>query len=215
MLIDKLKEWKYYERKLPLYMRNSYGITEHFVILYELLLQLDKLEDEVMYALNVFDTNYLDFINSLDTSINKDKSDILDKLATLYGLTRDFDVTYEENNVVVSASLHLNNSELLKLIKARIIQNDYKGTYEESRYLYEKIGFPIYMLQTGEPAYAYLFLDVGQYTPTLNERILFLAGFFTLKSMGIRYATAIGQVVELAIYDSFINSRTWDNGHWS
>lgn len=216
MLIDKLLAWDYYEKKIPLYLRNSYGIVDHFIIVYECLTRVNDIEDTLIKALDIFDENYLTFINELDTSDTKDKSDILDKLGKLYGLNRDFDVTYLENSVEKTASLHLNNAELLKLIKARIIQNNYTGTYKESRELYEKIELPIYILQTYTAAYAYLFLDESSsYTLSENEKILFLAGFFTLKSMGIRYATATGDISELALWDSSIDSKSWDVGRWS
>ena len=60
MMIDKLKQWDYYYNKLPLYMRNSYGIQEHFKIFYELLLTLDENEDTICKLFDLLDANYLD-----------------------------------------------------------------------------------------------------------------------------------------------------------
>ena len=41
MIINKLKSWNYYKEKIPLYIQNSYGIVEHFKILFDLLVQMD------------------------------------------------------------------------------------------------------------------------------------------------------------------------------
>ena len=41
MLIDKLKDWQYYYKKLPLYMRNSYGIQEHFRMIFDFMIKND------------------------------------------------------------------------------------------------------------------------------------------------------------------------------
>lgn len=214
MIIDKLKEWKYYEQKLPLYMKNSYGILEHFRILYELLLNVDSLEDNIIQSLDVFSNTYLEFINSLDGS-DENVSDILDKLASLYGVSRNFGITYSNSGTPTYENLSLTNKELLKLIQARIIQNGYKGTYEESRKLYDKIGFGVYMLNTATPGYSYLYLDESIYMPTENERIMFLAGLFTLKSMGITYEMNVGELITLALWDSNDSTRMWDEGKWS
>ena len=53
MLPEKLKSWDYYKEKLPLYVRNSYGIKEQFYILYGLMIELDKVETEVCDCFNL------------------------------------------------------------------------------------------------------------------------------------------------------------------
>lgn len=214
MLIDKLKKWEYYKTKLPLYMQNSYGILEHFRMIFDFLLEFDLEEDNVIYAFNIFDEGYLNFINSLDDSTTKDKSDILDKIGALYGVTRTFDVTYEENNQQVTSALHLTNSEFLKLIKARIIQNNYTGTYEESRNFYDNIGLPIYLFQSNCSAEVNVYLD-SSVPSTGNEQKMFLANLFTIKSMGITYNTQIIDVIHLLIWDSASEDRYWDVGRWA
>ena len=213
MLSDKLKSWEYYKNKLPLYIQNSYGIDEHFKIILSTLLQLDIVEDDVIKAFNIFDDNYLSYINSLDLSTTKDHSDILDKIGELYGVTRNFDVTYTESGTEKTGSLHLTNSEFLKLIKARLIQNSYSGTYEDSRKFYEMIDLPIYLFQSQNPAEVYVYLDESAQL-TDNEKKMFLSNLFTITSMGITYITNISNIVRLFVWDSTIDNRFWDKGRW-
>lgn len=214
MIINKLKSWNYYKEKIPLYIQNSYGIVEHFKILFDLLVQMDLTEDDVLYGFNILDASYLTFINNLDDSDTKDSSDILNKIGLLYGVTRTFDVDYIENNETKTASLHLTNSEFLKLIKARIIQNNYDGSYIQSREFYDKMNLPVYLFQSANSAEVYVYLDTS--VPlTENEEKMFLANLFTIKSMGITYITSITEVVSLLIWDSTSEFRYWDKGRWT
>lgn len=214
MIINKLKSWNYYKEKIPLYIQNSYGIVEHFKILFDLLVQMDLTEDAVLYGFNILDDGYLTFINNLDDSDTKDSSDILNKIGLLYGVTRTFDVDYIENNEAKTASLHLTNSEFLKLIKARIIQNNYDGSYIQSREFYDKMNLPVYLFQSANSAEVYVYLDTS--VPlTENEEKMFLSNLFTIKSMGITYITSITEVVSLLIWDSTSEFRYWDKGRWT
>lgn len=214
MIINKLKSWNYYKEKIPLYIQNSYGIVEHFKILFDLLVQMDLTEDDVLYGFNILDASYLTFINNLDDSDTKDSSDILNKIGLLYGVTRTFDVDYIENNETKTASLHLTNSEFLKLIKARIIQNNYDGSYIQSREFYDKMNLPVYLFQSANSAEVYVYLNTS--VPlTENEEKMFLANLFTIKSMGITYITSITEVVSLLIWDSTSEFRYWDKGRWT
>lgn len=214
MIINKLKSWDYYKEKIPLYIQNSYGIVEHFKILFDLLVQMDLTEDDVLYGFNILDDGYLAFINNLDDSDTKDSSDILNKIGLLYGVTRTFDVNYIENNEAKTVSLHLTNSEFLKLIKARIIQNNYDGSYIQSREFYDKMNLPVYLFQSANSAEVYVYLDTS-IPLTENEEKMFLANLFTIKSMGITYITSITEVVSLLIWDSTSEFRYWDKGRWS
>lgn len=214
MIINKLKSWNYYKEKIPLYIQNSYGIVEHFKILFDLLVQMDLTEDDVLYGFNILDAGYLTFINNLDDSDTKDSSDILNKIGLLYGVTRTFDVDYIENNETKTASLHLTNSEFLKLIKARIIQNNYDGSYIQSREFYDKMNLPVYLFQSANSAEVYVYLNTSV-SLTENEEKMFLANLFTIKSMGITYITSIIEVVSLLIWDSTSEFRYWDKGRWT
>lgn len=210
MLINKLRQWEYYYHKIPLYVRNSYGIVEHFKIMYDLMIHLDNTGDTLVKGLDVFNNNYFTNINCKPDDYS---CDILEKVASLYGITRDFDVTYKENDVDVKRSLHLTNSELLKLVKARIIQNNYSGSYADSRILYENINLPIYLCQSANDAEVLVILD-SSYGITTNERYMFLANLFTIQSMGITYLTSINEVKTLLLWDTTNELKYWDKGRW-
>ena len=212
MIIDKLKFWEYYKRKIPIYLLNSYGFEEHFKMLFDLLVQLDSTEDSVMKAFDILNETYLDYINNLPDA-TESTSDILEKIAELFGVSRNFDIDYIEDGTDKKASLSLTNSELLKLIKARIIQNNYQGTYEESREFYTNMNLPVYLFQSGNPAEVYVLLDNSAQL-TDNEQKMFLSNLFTIKSMGITYHTYITDVLSVMIWDTDSSTRYWDTGRW-
>lgn len=201
MITGTLKEWNYYLNKLPLYLQNSYGFDEHFKILFDLLVRVDSLEDDILNQFNILSSTYVA------------KDDILDKIAELFGVRRTFDVTYKEDNVTKQAALTLTNSELLKLIKAQIINNNYDGTYETSNQFYRTMNLPVYLLQSGNPGEVYVMLD-NSVQLTENEQIMFLANLFTIKSMGIVYNTSIVEISSVMIWDSNDSNRYWDEGRW-
>lgn len=213
MIKDKLKVWEYYKHKIPIYLQNSYGFVEHFKMLFDLLLQLDSTEDNLMKAFDVLNKNYLDYINSLPGETGSD-SDILEKIAELFGVSRNFDVEYTENSTKKSASLTLNNSELIKLIKARIIQNNFNGTYEESRNFYNNINLPVYLFQSGNNNEVYVLLD-NSIKLTDNEQKMFLANLFTIESMGIVYHTSITDIAHIFCWDMNNQNTYWDVGKWA
>ena len=218
MLSDKLKSFEYYQQKMPLYMRNSYGILEHFEILWNLLYHLDITEDNILKAFDILNPDYINtVVYTYDDSSEQDKFDFLDRLAEIYGMHRDFDVSYTYNNEEVKKSLHLTNSELLKLIKARIIQNNFDGTYKQLREYYDSMGFPIAILQGNLPATAFVYispvdLEGNPIYITENEKDMILANLFTIKSMGITYQTQIVDIKALAIWDSKDPNRAFDKG---
>lgn len=224
MLIDKLKKWDYYYYKLPLYIRNSYGMEEHFKVFYNLLIQLDNIEDNILYAFNVFD-NESTYLSKISDGPEGYVSDILEKLGYLFGITRIFDVEYEESEVLVKKSLKLNNHELLTLLKSQIIKNNYKGTYEESVNYYKLINLPIYLLNSVNTAECYVYLNDNQvrsltrsnYAITDNIKEMFKANLFTLQSMGIVYQSIITNIEFIAKWDYPKDPQVtgWDAGRWS
>lgn len=218
MLSEKLKSFEYYQDKLPLYMRNSYGILEHFDILWNVLYYVDNTEDNILKAFDILSPDYLNtVVASYDDSPTQDQFDFLDRLAEIYGMHRDFDVEYVQHKEIIKKSLHLTNSELLKLIKARIIQNNFDGSYKQLREYYDSMGFPIAILQGTLPGTAFVYisptdLEGNPITMTENERDMILANLFTIKSMGIIYQTYIADIKALAIWDSTDANRAFDKG---
>lgn len=202
MITGTLKEWSYYLNKLPIYLQNSYGFEEHFKILFDLLTTLDSTEDEILSAFDILNVSFTP------------KDDTLDKIAELFGVRRTFDVIYKEDNVTQTASLTLTNNELLKLIKAQIINNNFDGTYETANKFYKNMNLPVYLLQSGNAAEVYVMLDNSAQLSN-NEQIMFLANLFTIKSMGIIYNTSIVEVSSIFIWDSEDSNRYWDEGRWA
>lgn len=206
MLIDKLKKFEYYKNLIPLYLQNSYGFLEQFETVFEILLECDKTVDEVLSCFNVLMTNYF-VTNNIDE--NSYECDILDKIGELYGVRRAFNITNEDG----THNLYLNNSEFLKLIKARIIQNHYDGTYENSRKVYDMMELPVYIVNDSSTASALVIIDESTQL-TDNEKIMFTSGLFTLKSMGITYSHEIIKTESLFIFDTTDSNRYWDKGVW-
>ena len=58
MLIDKLKQWQYYYKKLPLYMRNSYGIQDHFKMILDYFLKCMILSKKLLVMVNIVISSY-------------------------------------------------------------------------------------------------------------------------------------------------------------
>ena len=214
MISDKLKSWEYYYYKLPLYIRNSYGITSHFKLFYDLLVQMDKVEDSLLYIFNVFD-NADKYLKAVSDGPNGYESDVLEKIGSLFGVNRVFDVKYKKDDAEVTKSLRLNNSEFLILIKSQIIKNNYKGTFEESLQYYKLIGLPIYLLNSVNPAELLLYLNETEGKFSQNIMDMFLANLFTLESMGITYQPLTTNIEALAIWDEDNALRNWDYGRWS
>lgn len=228
MLPDKLKDWQYYVDKLPLYLKNASGYKEHFEILYDLLVSLSDMQDKILDALNILQANYFDkYVNNglavdnelyADDSLMVDGNQYLlfDYIAALFGLTRNFSVTYDDGGGETTTALSLSNEELYLLIKARIIQNNYDGSYTQAMDYYSKIGLPIYFVTAG-PAQADLYLDT---TTALSDNIqvLFLAGLFTLQSLGITYDYHVGNVGRIGVWgatgDTVSNKNSWNNAYW-
>lgn len=209
MMPEGLKNFNYYYYKIPLYLRNSYGYTDHFAMLFDFLLRMDIVEDDLMKALDVLNDEFLTYINSLEGATNGTKSDWLDKLGALFGVTRRFSVGDGDD----LTNLDLNNSEFLKLIKARIIQNNFFGTREEVLLLYKKIGLPVHLLDGETSGTARVLIDSLE-PLTANEKAMFLNNLFTVQSLGISYNTAIISFAQLGIWDSPDTNKQWDKGRW-
>lgn len=219
MLKSKLLSWSYYERKIPLYILNAYGVQEFFKIMVNFLINQDSVEDDICKAFDIYDKNYKEFMNNHDSS--NYNYNFLDLIASLYGVSREFGVEYRDNlNRLQKKDLYLTNEELLTLIKVRIIQNNFNGTYEETRKFYDNINLPVYLIHSTNPAEAYVFIasnnpDGTKNNMTDNMRAMIFAGLFTIKSMGITYHVDIRDLATVAIWDSENDRRKRDAGVWS
>lgn len=216
MLIDKLKDWDYYCNKLPLYVRNSYGIKEHFEILYELMLTLDSNEDDICDCFNFLQNDYENKIIKKYSSLNAYDFTFLDMIASIYGISRALDVKYtDKDNNVIEKQLRLNNKELYTFIKTRIIQNNYDGSYKQAIEYYKSIGLNVQMFfDPTEAAKCDIYLDVSVSSASENIQALFLAGMLTLKSVGITYKEMIVSFDNTGIWDGADSHGKWNVATW-
>lgn len=216
MLIDKLKDWDYYCNKLPLYVRNSYGIKEHFEILYELMLTLDSNEDDICDCFNFLQNDYENKIIKKYSSLDAYDFTFLDMIASIYGISRALDVKYtDKDNNVIEKQLRLNNKELYTFIKTRIIQNNYDGSYKQAIEYYKSIGLNVQMFfDPTEAAKCDIYLDVSVSSASENIQALFLAGMLTLKSVGITYKEMIVSFDNTGIWDGADSHGKWNAATW-
>ena len=219
MLIDKLREWEYYYKKLPLYMRNSYGIPEHFEIVWNVMMQLEMTQEEVLDAMNLLQDDYVSNVIAKYDDANGYDFSFLDVIGSLYGINRYLNVSYVDSYTgkTIHKKLYLTNKEFYMLIKARIVQNNYNGTFEQARKYYENIGLPMYMFTGANPAECYLYLGFND-NVTDNIRDLFMANLLTLKSVGITYIRYQIDITKMAIWANKIdapnNNNSWDVSVW-
>lgn len=216
MIDEKTLQWKYYVKKLPLYLQNSYGFKEHFRMLYEIMLDTNKTATDLLNALNLTRDNYYDSI-TLDVTKGGYEYDLLDKMASLYGVNRYLDVDYINlEGEEIHKALKLNNNELLKLILVKVVQNSYIGTYENIRKLYNLIELPIYIYNSQEESgNVYVVFDSDDTNITDNLKALFYADLLSIKSMGIKYNYRTITQTGIAEWDSNLDSQKWDVGVWS
>lgn len=200
MLPDILKSEKYYLDKLSMMLKLSWGVEQTFDMFITMLVLVDEALDSIMSVLDI--TKDETFIKIYEADANE--SDILDKLAHLYGVSRNFTMKYHDDDdiehpdSVVTTSFSLNNFELWMLIKGQILQNQYDGTYKQTTDYYSRMQLPIIMRTSGSVsnnATCWIYLnksatiEIGNYRFTITENIqkMFKAGLFTIKSLGIKY----------------------------
>lgn len=212
MINERLLDFEYYKKKLPLYMLNSEGIVEQFEIIFDLLKELNVSQDDVIKGINVFDALYLEYINSLEDANSGLVSDILDKIGALFSVSRNFNLTYIDNGISTTSELSLNNELFLTLIKARIIQNCFDGSREMANEFYKSANLPIYMFtNASSPASCDVILNSSEIDVSSDLRALFLSGLLTITSLGIHYTYSIDEISSLLIWDVF----NWNEGRWS
>lgn len=219
VLVEKLKNFDYYLKKIPLYLQSDENFVSHFRIWYDFLVGKENETnngligsgDTLLDLFNIYDENYLE-------KINKYGKDFLDKLANLFNVKRNFSVKYIENNVEKSKQLSLNDEDLLLFIKARIIRNYSNGSYEQMRKFYESNGLNIFLKSNDSASVRAYLLEMPNSTVEYSENIktLFLSGLLTIESMGVSYSYSMQPYDKFLIWDKPIDSNYtgWDNGEW-
>lgn len=218
MLIDKLKQWEYYYKKLPLYMRNSYGIKEHFQIIWNVMMQLENVQVLTLDTFNLLQNDYVNNVIATYDDVDGYDFKFLDIIGSIYGVNRSLNVSFlDDKNEEVNKALYLTNKEFYMLIKARIVQNNYDGSYEQAQSYYSNIGLPLYMLSSSNAAECLLYLGTNDNTSD-NIRALFMANLLTLKSVGITYIRHEIDIDKLGVWangdDALTSNNTWDLSVW-
>lgn len=221
---DKLQSFDYYKDKLPVYLQNSEGFQTHFKIWYDFLKQgVVKNADILLNLLLIFDKDYLAYLQQLDSDMSPTSfvCDILDKLGSIFGVTRHFTVEYEVEGEKVSELLTLDNNDFLILIKAQIIKNYCEGTREQISEYYKSVGLQLYVqTDNTSDATANLYLTTGtgdtQYNYSENVKKMFLGGMLRIESVGIKYQEAFVDISRLLFWDTINAEATngWDGGEW-
>lgn len=180
--------------------------------------------DCLLYLLNLYDEDYLNTINNLETTehtTSDSQCDMLDKIAKLFGLTRHVKVTYDNEGVPTTEYLDLNNKELLMLLKAQIIKNNWNGTFETLKSFYNDIGLNCHIytasaIDDTEPtAYCKMVLVNRHFSPySSNILKMFKAGLLRTESLGIMYDDTIVDSGIFGIWDEGIWGLDENNARW-
>lgn len=222
MINEELLKFQYYYNKLPLYLKNSYGFEEHFKIWFDLLSSIDSTEDTIIKFFDIFNNNYLDYINELEG----EGSDILDKIGKIFNIKRNFSVTYFDGAEKITKFVSLNNKDFLTFIRATIIKNYCDGSFEQVNNFYKNANLPIIYIGTNNPATVSVIMLKSQGEDSVSEEIqaLFKGGLLNIKSMGIIYlnyqiidfdSLAIWDLVKKTYENAYVdNNKGWDGGQW-
>lgn len=218
---EELQSLDYYINKLPQYLRASESFQEHFKIWYKILKYgiVDN-ADIMLNLLLIFDENYFDYLASVDETMTPtgNECDILEKIGSIFGVTRNFRITYSEGGVIhTNENINLNNEEFLILIKSQIIRNYCEGTREQIEKYYKSVGVQLYTeTDNSDHATANLYLTTGasgtSYEYSDNIKKMFLAGLFTIESLGIVYTHSFIDVSRILFWDE---GNTWGTTYYA
>lgn len=211
---------EYYLQQLTMMLRQSYGIPEQIDLFVRTLNVLNKRILD-LYNLTYVEDDYegghinIDAINELSTT----QSDLLDKLAEIVGCSRYYSFL----------ETPLNNNELYVLIKFRILQNNFKGTYEEIKAIYEacfddSVEFPDfsidYYTDTTNPLTCMIVLDLSNIIDDegnildeyKNLYALYMHDMLEVKSLGVRYTKMAVKAQNIGFFDKYPVSIVEDTG---
>lgn len=219
MIEKELRNFNWYLDRMPLYFKGSFGITEHFKILCDLLGTLDDLQDDTIKYLDIFSKDFVP--NSV----------ILDMIGAIYGLSRTLCPKYIYNNGIVEntnkINITLSDEEFVIYIKCQIIKNNYNGTFENVNNLYSNIkdinNVQIFFTHSDNegnalnPAECAVYTTIDVSDNNFNLICLFINGLLTLETVGINYHYYFSNAPYAKWYESgdIQNINKWDYGWWS
>lgn len=221
LVSPEILKFTYYQDKIPLYLRDSDGFLSHIRIWYYLLTGNNDYNgllpswNQVFTMLDIFDPDYFNNLENIP-GYTSTKCDILDKLASLFGLARAFTVSYYDSDTSqdVTTTLNLSNEELAILIKGQIIRNNFDGSREQAEEFYSSAGLKIFSVtdsSTSAKCKLILVQNVGEYSN--NILALFKAGLLHIPSMGVQYIFTVQTYTEYLSWDSGYVTR-WNRGKW-
>lgn len=198
---DKKLDKQYYLDQLTLLLKNDFGVPKQIAIFDEYLNMLNNKELDLFSTLGKYDETSGEWHINMD-AIGKDgyESDLLDKIASIVGVSRHYDFLDEKG---------LTNGELYLLIEMQIFKNNYHGTKAEADEIYSKISELdpnmeiTYATDTASSApvcLVYLNSDKAQ---DKNLITLFNKGLFDFNSLGIKYNRYLVSYGHLAFWDGY------------
>lgn len=205
MLSDRLKSYDFYLDKLTLLLKKSYGIPEQVKLYVDIMRQTESAIHDFFTAIGAENSGVWTLnADSVMINIDGEVSDLLDKIASLVGVSRNYAFLDEP----------LNNRALYLLIYCKIVQNSFNGTKEGidsltaflktmsmnedgSKYL------SIEYVPSSSVASCHIYLDSDKLDDSYDVlKTLFEHGFLTLRSMGIRYTYNTVSFSSLGHYDA-------------
>ena len=216
----KLLTSDYYKDQLTLLLRNSYGVPEQIDLYVKILNVINTRLHDIFNALGTYNSSdkhwhiNIEAINKLSTT----ESDLLDKIAEIVGCSRYYSFL----------SKPLNNTELYILIRFRIMQNNFMGTYEELSQIYKKFikdteysDFEIdYYTSNEEPLTCIVALNMDNIIKDdgtvkdeyQNLYLLFQHDLLLVKSLGVTYNKLYETKSSMAFFDKYPTSIDEDTG---
>lgn len=224
-----LREFRYYEKKLPLYLRNDDCFIEHFKLWYDLMMGngdddmgiainefcgVSPTSDLLLYLLNIYDVDFLKTITQLyGYDVNKGSA-LLDEIGNLFGLKRSFSFKYNDGGEKIQTTVSLTDAEFLMLIKGQIIRNYSDGSYEQAMQYYQDANIEI--LPVNSTSYNATVDAYLNKLDTLSDNIikLFKGGFLTIEHLGIHYTYSVFDLLNILLWtteDGALGNGTWAN----
>lgn len=226
ILPEELQSFEYYKGLTPMYLQDVHGFLDQVKIWFNLCMQKASIltcgtdvrcgavtvGSRTDSIVSVIDKTFafLDIFNTSGQHLSE-SSDILDKLASLFGVSRQFSVTIENEK----KQLNLSDNDLLILIKCQVIKNFFNGTYEHLMRCFEIVNLPVMPLTDTQPAHCKMYMLLqDENEVSQNVKDMFLSGMLSVESMGIYYTYAIQIAQNIAIFDSLSSTAVFDIGQF-